>query len=550
MPSTSRHSPLPAQPQAAAILIAVLLAAGLAGCRPEAVPSAAGASGRDSTVVIATSTDIDGVNELTASQTQFSRDLLARMFLHLFEEQPASADQPAAFLPELATAYELSDDRLTLTVRLRPDLVWSDGVPVTAEDVRWTWQAQTAPEVAWSYSHSKETIRDVEIVDPHTVRFHFGQPSPSPIGNVNEGFILPRHAWQELPFSEWRLDGDWFTRHLVVNGPYRLDNWTPQQEITLVRNERYGADDPPQIERLVLRVIPDQTSQLAQLLAGAVDFVRSVPPASAERVEAAAGTRLITFWPLKFTYICWNTDDPRFDSAEVRRALTMAIDRTSLVETLWHGRARVATSPLVSSVWAWDDTLEPWPYDPQAAAELLDRAGWRDRDGDGIRDREGQALRFELLTPTSSATRGDAAVLIQSQLAQIGVVVALRQLENNTLIARAQSHDFEAFIGSWNIDTSMDIGYAFHSESITGGYNFGAYDNPEVDRLIDRFRELDDPAAQRPVLIDLQRLIHAEQPYTFLWEPQGLTAVQERLRAVRPNYLSVFFHLRDWQLAD
>jgi len=529
-------------------ILLLLVAAGLTGCRPEA-PAAAGGE-RGATVVIATSTDIDGINELTASQTQFSRDLLGRMFLHLFAEQPVSADRPATFLPELATSSELSDDRLTLTVKLRSDIVWSDGEPVTAEDVRWTWQAQTSPEVAWVYSHSKESISDVEIIDLHTVRFHFTHPSPAPIAAVNEGFILPRHAWQALPFAEWRLDGDWFTRHLVVDGPFRLAEWIPQQEISLVRNERYSADDPPQIERLVLRVIPDQTSQLAQLLAGEIDFVISVPPDSAGRVESAPDIELLTYWPLKFTYICWNTGDSRFNSSEVRRALTFAIDRRSLVETLWHGRARVSTSPIVSSVWARDESLEPWPYDPQAAAELLDRAGWRDTDGDGTRDRDGQPLRFELLSPTSSAIRSDAAVMIQSQLARIGVTVDLRQLESNTLTSRAIAHDFDAFIGSWNIDTSMDIGYAFHSDSIANGFNFGLYANPEVDRLIDRFRQLDDPAAQRPVLAELQQRIHADQPYTFLWEPQSLIAVHRRLQDVRPNYLSVFFHLRDWRLAD
>ena len=505
---------------------------------------------RGGTAVIGSGADIGGVNELTSSHSTFSRSILEKLFLHLLEEQPDYALHPPTFAPQLASSYEWSEDHLALTLHLRPDVVWSDGAPVTAEDVRWTWQAQIDPVLAWEYAQVKESIVDMEIVDSHTIKVLFKQATASLLTDLNEGVILPRHAWSRLPLAEWNEQAGWFQENLVVNGPFTLESWSPQSEIVLQRNESFYKPGQPYLDRVVFRIVPEKSNRILQLLAGDLDLVEQIPPADAARISADENLDLLEFWHRQYDFIAWNLGNPLFADADVRRALTMAIDRQSIIGALLFGNARVATSPIISTVWAHDPGLEPWPYDPAEARALLAGRGWGDADGDGVLDRNGRPFRFELSTNTDSRIRVDAAVMIQEQLRRVGIDAQVRRMEFNTLVDKNLEHDFDATLGAWGIDTSLDLTYAFHTDSIDNGYNFGGYSNPEVDRLIDDFRRQTDPEIMGTILRRIEAILHQDQPYTFLWEPKRLTGVNRRLANVQVNPLSSFFHLEEWWLAD
>ncbi len=435
-----------------------------------------------------------------------------------------------------------------MTFKLREGVVWSDGTPVTAEDVRWTWQAQTDPDVAWGYAETKEAIEEVEVLDRRTVRFHLREHGPSPLFRVNEGAVLPRHAWSDLPFSEWRADSGRFLERNVSNGPFRLERWEPGQEIVLVRNERYYVEDRPRLEKVVLRIVPDKSQQIQQLIGGVVDYVEWVPPDQAVRLREEDGVALSTFSARQYDFLCWNTLNPLFAERAVRQALTQAIDRQTIVDSLYRGFARVSVSPILSSTWAFHGGLDPWPYDPDAARSLLSSSGFEDGDGDGTLERDGQRFSFELLVNAGSRLQANVATMIQEQLARVGVEARLRALEFNTYVQRITSHDFDASLGGWSIDTSLNLAYAFHSDSIDNGYNLGSYSEPEVDRLIEESVRVTDLEARRRILYRLQEILHEDQPYTFLLEPQKVNAQTARLRDSRPNALSSFYNLPEWWL--
>jgi peptide/nickel transport system substrate-binding protein len=521
--------------------LAALVALACGGAPAPDTPSA----GR-TTLVSASLSDLQGLNELVAADARFTGEILEQMFLRLFEEQPDFEHHPPTFAPSLAESWSLSPDGLELTVRLRPGLVWSDGVPITAEDVRFTHAAQTSPEVAWSYAFAKDSIAAVEVVDPLTVRFRLREAYATALLDVNEGGILPAHVWGRLPFAEWRRQADWFRQNLVVSGPFILDSWTPSQEVVLRRNPRYHRSGLPRLERVVVRIVPDQANQMAQLLGGQLDFVFGVAPARTAELAGRSDIALRAYWNRQYDFICWNTRRPLFADPEVRRALTLAIDRQALVDALWHGHARVSNSPILSTVWAYDRTLVPWPHDPAEARRLLAARGWADRDGDGVLDRDGERFAFELTTNGGNRIRSDAAVMIQAQLAKVGIEARPRTLDGNTLNEITTSHRFDATLSGWGIDTSLDLRFAFHSAESEGGYNFGGYANPEVDRLIDEVRRQRDLAAAKPIFDRLQQILHREQPYTFLWEPQRISAARAELRDVQSNALATYFHLEEW----
>ena len=535
--------------------VLVLSVLGLSACRPEpdqdsepVVESRTPRKGGQA--VFASLSDIDGFNELVASGTQFSSDVLQKLFLQLLQEQPDFQDHPPTFAPSLAESYEFSEDRKQLTFHLREDVLWSDGEPVTAEDVRWTWLAQIDPAVSWDIAQVKEQITDVEVVDPYTVRFHFSKSYAFQLLDANEGLILPKHVWSQLPFDEWRTRSDWFTENLVTDGPFVLEAWKPQEQIVLARNESYFKPDRPFLDRVVFRHLPDLRAQVTELIAGRLDFVNGLSVADAALVEETAHTDLLTFWHRAYTYLCWNTADPLFAEREVRQALTMSIDRDLLIESIWGRHARPSTSPIISSVWAHDRDLDPWPFDRDEARRLLASRGWQDHDGDGILDKDGKSFSFEMTTNAGSTVRSDTLILIQQQLAEVGIDAQPRFLEMNTLIQSNQRHDFKATLGTWGIDTTLDLSYAFHSRSIDDGWNYGSYSNPEVDRLIDEAGSQITPEAAGPLLVELQRILHEDQPYTFLWEPERLIGTSQRLRDVQSNALYPFFNLEDWWLAE
>jgi len=541
-----------------ALLVAVCLSLALA-CGPDSEPEANKADAaattvdqtprQGGTIVAGTIADMDSVNEVLSAGTRATDDILFLMYLHLLDEQPDFKDHPPTFAPELAASYEFSDDHLELTFHLRDNVRWSDGVPVTADDVRFTWQAQTNPSVAYGQAYLKANIRDVEVIDPHTAVFHYSKVSPYQLNAAIEGVILPKHAWETLPFDQWRSNTDFFREHLVVDGPYTLERWVPQQEVVLQRNSAYFEPGKPYLDRIVFRQIPEKANQVSQLLAGGLDFVEQIPVTDVPRVQEAPGTTVQSFWHRLYTYVAWNMDSPLFAEAPVRRALTMAIDRQLIIDTLWGRFARLAVSPIVHDVWAFDDSIEPWPYDPERARQILADAGWKDRDGDGILDRDGKPFAFDLITNQGNQARIDSTVMIQEQLRRVGIDARPRVVEFNSMMSTLFDRNFEAGLSAWGMPTSLDMRYAFHTSEIGDGGNFSGYSNPEVDRLIERMEDLSDIADAKPILIRLQEILHQDQPLTFLWESQRINGMNARLRGVEPNVLGTFRGAGSWWLA-
>lgn len=529
---------------------AAACALGLAACGAPSAESPVEADPiRGGTVVVAAGVDITGVNQLTGGQSRFDQDILDQLFLSLFEEQPDYAEHPPTFEPELAESWAWSENGKALRIELRADVAWSDGRPITAADVVWTHAAQIDPAIAWPEAQSKDSIEDVVAIDERTVEFRFSKIYTSRLNDVNLGVILPKHAWSKLPFSEWRGNEDWFREHLVVSGPFTLARLEPQHQIVLERNPGYHRPGYPLLDRVVFRVIPDRTNRVEHLLSGRVDFVEHVPPTRARDIEHSPTTDLVAKWHRQYTYLGWNGCEGVFEDADIRRAMTLAIDREAIVESLWGDLARPALSPILTSVWAFDRTLVAWPYDPAEASRLLAKAGWSDSDGDGTLDRAGRPFSFTLETNGDNRVRADAAVMIQDQLQRIGVDARVALAEFNSLWDRHERHEVDAIIGAWGIDTSLDLKYAFHTNSIDHGKNYGCYSNPEVDDLIDRARRQADPAAAAPLLHRIQRILHEEQPYTFLWEPVRLYGMAKRLRDASPNASSAYFNLEEWWLA-
>ena len=498
------------------------------------------------TVVIGVQSDIQSWNPFLAEDA-FSEEVLRLIYPTLAVEQVDYQQHPPSFEPSLADSWEFSDDGLSLTFHLRKDIVWSDGVPVTADDVLFSWRAQTSEALSWLWSDITDAIETVEAIDAHTVRYTFSRRYPYQLMDVNDGPIVPAHAWSKVPFEQWE-DTDW--RELVVSaGPFVPGAHTPQQQIVLERNPRYFRVDRPRIARLVFRIVPSKTALFTQLVAGGIDLVNDVPPSEAAKVLSDSDLELIAFADRSYTHICWNLENELFADPQVRFALALAVDRETLIDAVYEGFARLSMGPVLSTMWAFNRNIEPLPFDSERAAGLLTDAGWTDHDGDGVRDRNGRPFAFEILAPSESEVRQDVALLVERDLSRIGITVIPRFIEWGAVLAAIDAGDFDAFVNRWIEPTQVDLDGIWRSAPPgEPTFNYGRYTNREVDRLLEEVAAAPDFAHQKPLLDRIQAIIVADQPYTFLVENTRLVGLNSRVSGADINDATIFFNVDDWEI--
>jgi peptide/nickel transport system substrate-binding protein len=500
---------------AAAVLAASSLLAGCGG-RPG---GAADPPRRGGTLVIGSISDVDAWNEYIAQQS-LAVNLLRRIELRLAQENGDTRDHPPTFEPLLASGWTLSPDGLTLTFTLR-DATWSDGVPITADDVRFTWRAQTSPDVGWAGATFKEHIKDVVAEGPRTVSFRFDRAYPEMLADAVEGGILPRHVCEWIPFASWRTY-DWSSQR-VGSGPFLLESWRPGEEIVLRRNPRYFASGSPRVDAVDVRIVPDIGNLETQLLAGSIDLVDGVPPADAQRLASTHGITLVAYDNPMFDYIGWNASEAPFGDPDVRRALTLAINRTAIVEDLLYGYGRVSSGPLLSSWWPADPSLKPWPFDPAEASRILRTKGFGPN----------HPLAFDLSTNAGNRLREEVTVKVQEQLSRIGVVVTPRTYEMKAFRERNVAGHYDAYVAGWRFSGKLDLKALFGSGSIPpNGLNVVFYRSEAADRLLDAIGAAPDWRAAKPGYARLARQLHEDQPYTFLYEGRRIMAVGPRARGV------------------
>ncbi len=507
----------------------VLLVASCGSGEKPAGKTVAPSPKRGGTAVIGSITDVDSWNEYLSRQS-FANGIHRRIFLRLAQEHGDWRDHPPTYEPLLAESWSFSPDGKAITFRLR-DATWSDGRPITASDVRFTWNAQTSKEVAWAGADGKARITDVTVVDDRTVTFRFDTIYPEQLADAVEGGILPEHVFGKVPFADWRTH-DWSTTS-IGSGPFVLERRSPGEEIVLVRNPRYFREGFPRLDKVVVRIVPDATNLVTQLLAGSVDYMEGIAPREAERVRSTAGVELIPFDFPMYDFVGWNGRRPPFDDPEVRRAMTLAIDRNALVDDLLYGYGRVSAGPILSFWWGADRTLEPWPYDPKEARRILESRGFKPTGKGGALERGGRPVEFEILTNAGNRLREAALVKIQEQLSRIGVVAHPRAMEMATLVQRVTGGSFGAYLGGWKLVGKLDLAPIFGSGGIPPkGNNVVHYRSAELDRLLDSLSAEHDWTGMKPVLASIQQVINRDQPYTFLYETKRLAAAGPRLHDV------------------
>ncbi|HRK31864.1 MAG TPA: peptide-binding protein [Tepidisphaeraceae bacterium] len=453
------------------------------------------------------------------------------------------------YVPKLASRWDLSDDGLTMTFHLRPEAVFSDGKPVTSDDIVFTFDWIRNPEIDAARERSYLTmLKEVKALDPHTVQFTFTEPYYLNFGTVAASPILAKHFYSRFTPSQYNER----VGLLFGSGPYKLEDpesWAPGKLVELVRNDRYWAV-PPTFNRIIFREIQEESAQMVMFGNKETDNILCTPEVY-EKLKA--DKRVMSFSnameygsPYRgYGYIGWNQKRKKdgadiatqFADKRVRQAITMLIDRERMVKDIYLGYASVASGPFAPKGPQSDQSVQPWPYDPVAAKKLLAEAGFKDTNNDGVIDGpDGKPLRFTLLYPSGADIYEKLVRFIKDNLAVGGVVMDLDRQDWPVLVEKLNKSDFDAAILGWSSVPESDPYQIFHSSQISdSGDNRTSYSNPELDATIDEARRTMDTPARMALWNKVHRILHEDQPYTFLVNRPYLRIMNNRIKNVKTS---------------
>lgn len=449
----------------------------------------------------------------------------------------------AGFVPGLARAWRF-EDSLTISFALRPEARWHDGAPVTAEDVVFSFDVYRDTLVGSPVRSRLARIASVTAPDRHVVTFRFHHSYPEQFFDaVYHVRILPRHLLDSVPRA--RLASHSFGTRPVGSGPYRFVRWQAVEFVELAANSTFFLGRPG-IGRVIWRFTGEPVAAVTALLAGEADIMPAL--GSPENVRRVAGVPNLTVleYPLGvYGFIGFNLRDPRssdrphplFGDRALRRALAMAVDREAVVLSVLGEHGSVPVGPVGLALWIAREGVTQLAFDSATARGALAALGWRDTDGDGIMDRGGRRLEFELLVPSTSAVRQRAAVVVQEQFRRLGVAVRLKSLEFNAFMSSAAAHRFDAYFGMWAHDPSPAAIAEIWTSAGLNGSNFGRYVNPALDALVQQALNAPDPATGRARWREAVSVINSDAPAIWLLAPMGLAGIDRRFEnvSIRPD---------------
>ncbi len=440
------------------------------------------------------------------------------------------------YKPDLAQSWELSPDSSSVILQLRRDVKWHDGRPVTAEDVVWTIQQQQSEKIASPRRSDVAAIGQVTARDSFTVEAKLARPGPYAVNALLEVIPAPKHLLQGVSAEQMRTHP--FGRNPVGNGIFRFVNWNPGQQLTIAANPD-APEGRPALNQIVMRFIPDANAAVTQLMGGQEgDLLPKVTPEQARTIANARNVEVHNAARVRPGWIAWNARRAPLDDPNVRRALLMGIDRPALVKGLLGERGEPALSPIPPRLAEHNPGVRPIPFNPTMAGQLLDQAGWRDTNGDGIRDKNGRPLRIELEYSTADQMRTDMAVAIQAMLSKIGVQLVPKPYERTTWVSRLRAGEFQGSFWGWGWGPGVvgpNAEAVFHSRSIPpgSGVNFARYSNPRVDALIDSALVTFDPAKSKQIWASLEQQLIDDAVYAPIFLDPELLGVNDRFANVK-----------------
>ena len=498
------------------------------------------------------------------------------IYLYIFESLLSVDRTTYGLKPLIAKSLPvISDDHLSYIFDLKENIIFSDGVPLTGEDVIFTMKTIKNPFTdAQATRNYFADLKSVELVDgnKYKVRFNMSKPYFRAVFSIGDMSITPRHildkdgmndkfTWEDFESAQKSFDAKKFPemqkyadflnseevsrekKYVIGSGPYILDKWTTGQSIALSRSNNYWnkSEIPNYPDKLIFKTIKDQNAAVVAAKNKETDYMEVIQPIDfVENVKNPEqfNLRKALVTEPAYNYIAWNNQHPIFSDKKVRWAMAYAIDRKSIIDKIVYGMGTPIQSHIFIKSRFHNSDLPEIPYDMNKAKQMLLEAGWKDTDGDGIIDKviEGKKTDFRFtFTNNTNPKRKKVILILIEQLKQLGIEANIQEYEWSVFLEKIKKHQFDACFAGWQLTVTPDDPYQiWHSSQATGeGSNHFSYINPESDKLLEENRMEFDDNKRMEILKKWQKIIYDDQPVTFLWSEPSRYLYSDRYRNTR-----------------
>ena len=456
----------------------------------------------------------------------------------------------------------ISEDGLTITLKLRDDIKWSDGEAITSEDFRFTWAMTVDPANVVNSTYPYDQVTGVETPDAQTVVLSFETPLAA-WQSLFKG-LVPAHILQPVYDAEGTLDtAEWNNNPTVGCGPYNFAEWESGSFARFVRNDEYF-DAAAKIDEIFIRFVPDDTAQTNALVAGDADLGLFVPYSEIPTLKEA-GITIMTQpsgynegW---FFQVSEEHSHPAMLDVNVRKAIAMSVDFASFNRDVNQGVVGVPGSFFDALPFYNDPPVGPYPYDPEAAKALLDAAGWVDSNGDGTRDKDGVEFVIQHGT-TTREVRQELQAVAQQQLAEVGIGLEILNFDAdmfwNGFADNGPTYTGELDIQEWSDAPygfpDPDIYYWYCSEIPSADYPSGSNSfyicDEELDALLTLQATQLDPAERQKTISQINQIFYEKVYWIGAWQDPDVWAVGPRLSGVKFSGVSPFFNIAEWDIVE
>jgi peptide/nickel transport system substrate-binding protein len=485
-----------------------------------------------STLHLSTSSNPSRLNPLLATDAG-SAEISDFIFNALVKYDKDSS----TIIGDLAQSFYF-ENSTTLIFKLRPNILWQDGVKMTSKDVVFTYNLINSKDVVSPYAAEFRMVKSVEALDELTIKVIYKKPYFKALETWMMG-IVPEHILK----NEKNLMSSSFNTHPIGTGTYKLTQLEHNKDIILTANPNYFLGKP-RIDKIIFHVIPDPMTRFLMLKSQKID-VGSLEAMEYERqLPADFFTKFNKYEDIahNYSYLGFNLKNKKFQDPRVREAISLAINRDEMVKILFLGHARVCTGPFLPTGAAFNNEVKAPTQNIKRAKELLKAAGYDEK----------HPLSFEIATSNSSSLRPYAAEIMQYQLQKAGVHVSLRIMEWQAFLNMVVfPRKFETVLLGWSLSSTPDPYLLWHSDNDKpGGFNFIGYHNKKVDREIDAMQATTDAKELSHLWKNIFADIVADNAYLFLFIPNNITVANKKIKNIAPSPSGIWYNYKDWEIKD